>query len=277
MNPMKPIPVILPTTVTGLLNVGPGSKPPDTLPDPTKGAVTAAWGFVGPIDFSPKQTDSPPINCGVLGQLSGVSSGAAGAGVVGIGSGFDGVRGTTDSKNAAGVCGINTNGGIAGKFQGDVEIDGSITGVNNIAVTNDITLTGADCAEQFDVAEAQRLEPGTVVVFEDGGTIRESCEAYDKRVAGVVSGAGEYRPAIVLDKRTSDRERTTVALIGKVCCKVDADYAPIKVGDLLTASPTPGHAMKASDPYRAFGAVIGKALASFQSGRGLVPVLVALR
>ena len=51
-----------------------------------------------------------------------------------------------------------------------------------------------------------------------------------------------------------------VALVGKVYCKVDASYSPIEVGDLLTTSLTPGHAMKANDHVKAFGAVIGKAL-----------------
>jgi hypothetical protein len=58
---------------------------------------------------------------------------------------------------------------------------------------------------------------------------------------------------------------------------VDAQYSSIDVGDLLTTSPTPGHAMKASDPLRAFGAVIGKALRPLGSGRGLIPILIALR
>jgi hypothetical protein len=49
------------------------------------------------------------------------------------------------------------------------------------------------------------------------------------------------------------------------------------VGDLLTTSPTPGHAMAARDHGRAFGAVFGKALAPLQSGIGLLPVLVALQ
>jgi hypothetical protein len=58
---------------------------------------------------------------------------------------------------------------------------------------------------------------------------------------------------------------------------VDADYGAVDVGDLLTTSDTPGHAMKASDPSRAFGAVIGKALISPRSGRALLPVLVCLQ
>jgi hypothetical protein len=53
--------------------------------------------------------------------------------------------------------------------------------------------------------------------------------------------------------------------------------APIEVGDLLTTSPTPGHAMKAIDPARSFGAVLGKALRSFDQGKGLVAALVSLR
>jgi hypothetical protein len=35
--------------------------------------------------------------------------------------------------------------------------------------------------------------------------------------------------------------------------------------------------MKATDPGRAFGAVIGKALGPLQEGRGLIPILVALQ
>jgi hypothetical protein len=65
--------------------------------------------------------------------------------------------------------------------------------------------------------------------------------------------------------------------MGKVFCKIDARYAPIEAGDLLTTSDTPGHAMKATDPMKAFGTVVGKALGSLENGTGLVPVLVALQ
>ena len=43
-------------------------------------------------------------------------------------------------------------------------------------------------------------------------------------------------------------------LSGKVWRKVDADFSPVAVGDMLTTSSTPGHAMRANDPARAFGA-----------------------
>jgi len=60
-------------------------------------------------------------------------------------------------------------------------------------------------------------------------------------------------------------------------CKVDADVAPINVGDLLTTSPTRGHAQKALDPAKAVGAIIGKALGSLKKGKGKIPVLVMLQ
>jgi hypothetical protein len=80
-----------------------------------------------------------------------------------------------------------------------------------------------------------------------------------------------------MDRRPSDIGRVPLALMGKVYCKVDATRVPVQVGDLLTTSSTPGHAMKATDPLRAFGAVIGKALRPFENGTGLIPILVALQ
>ena len=68
-----------------------------------------------------------------------------------------------------------------------------------------------------------------------------------------------------------------MALVGKVYCKVDASFAAIEVGDLLTTSPTAGHAMKALEPLKALGAVIGKALRPLKLGKELIPILVALR
>ena len=141
----------------------------------------------------------------------------------------------------------------------------------------DIRLKNADCAEDFDVAATEPIEPGTVLVIDHGGVLRPSTEPYDKRVAGVVSGAGNCRPGIVLDKNPLRKDRLPLALIGKVFCKVDAQTCPIEVGDLLTTSSTSGHAMKASDPSRSFGTVIGKALRPISTGTGLIPILIALQ
>jgi hypothetical protein len=153
----------------------------------------------------------------------------------------------------------------------------------NITITGDVVLTGAvvssggDCAEDFGIEETQAVDPGTVMVIGDEGTLRESHKAYDKRVAGVIAGAGNYRPGMVLDRIASQVNRKPVALFGKVYCKVDARYSPIEVGDLLTTSATPGYAMKAEDPARSFGAVIGKALQPLKEGGALIPILVSLQ
>ena len=53
--------------------------------------------------------------------------------------------------------------------------------------------------------------------------------------------------------------------MGKVYCDVDASNGPIEIGGLLATSRQPGRAMLAADPARAFGAVLGKALAAHDS------------
>ena len=138
-------------------------------------------------------------------------------------------------------------------------------------------LAGADCAEDFDIVCMEQTEPGTVMVIDSEGALRPSDQSYDKRVAGVISGAGSYKPALILDKQESSTNRMPIALMGQVYCKVDAQYGAIEVGDLLTTSLTVGHAMKADDPMKAFGSVIGKALRPQASGEGLIPILIALQ
>jgi hypothetical protein len=148
----------------------------------------------------------------------------------------------------------------------------------SLEVTGDILLTGADCAEEFDVVGFETADPGTVVVLDGAGTVRMSDSAYDSRVAGVIAGAGDYRPAVILDRHDQGALcRRPVALMGKVYCKVDASYGPIAIGDLLTTSSTPGHAMRVTDRIRATGSIVGKALMSLWEGQELVPILVSLQ
>jgi hypothetical protein len=142
----------------------------------------------------------------------------------------------------------------------------------------DIVLQNADCAEEFDISDSEQIQPGSVMVLDSpAGTIRQCTDPYDKKVAGVISGAGNLKPGLLLDKKPGPNRRLPVAMLGKVYCKADANFAPIEIGDLLTTSQTPGHAMKAADSARAFGAVIGKALSPLSSGLGLIPILVNLQ
>ena len=235
-----------------------------------------ALGFLSGTDPVFKQ------HAGVFGQsdqqgVMGLTSSDTGTGVYGHSNGTvdasgrnigSGVRGET--TNGVGVQGQSFGSGLAGNFVGNVQVTGNV-------LAHDLILSGGDCAEDFDISGADEVEPGTVMVLDGDGALEPSRRAYDKKVAGVISGAGEYKPGITLDKRASAGRRLPLALVGKVYCRVDAQYSPVEAGDLLTTSPTPGHAMKADDPAKAFGAVIGKALRPLRAGQGLVPILVALQ
>ncbi|MGH6813364.1 MAG: hypothetical protein ACREDM_13850, partial [Methylocella sp.] len=254
------------------------------------GGKNGVWGYT-----------QSPSDSGVFGSNDGggTGNGVTGFSTNGIGvrgdstngiaavhghGGKNGVWGYTVSPNDSGVWGQNDGSGngvagfsksgigllagggrLAGRFEGDVE------------VTGDIRLVNADCAEDFDIADVEQIVPGTVMVLDPEGALQQSQRAYDKRVAGVISGAGGYKPGIVLDRQEPQNNRMPIALMGKVYCKVDAQDGAIEVGDLLTTSPTPGHAMKAADPLKASGAVIGKALRPLKDGQGLIPILIALQ
>lgn len=148
-------------------------------------------------------------------------------------------------------------------------------------VTDVVEITGgADLSENFDVVDALReVEPGSVVCIDadSPGDLRVSDEPYDRKVAGIISGADGIRPGLLMGQKGSEADGAhPVALSGRVYCKVDAGFGAIEPGDLLTTSPTPGHAMKVTDPGRAHGAILGKAMTELESGRGMVLVLVSL-
>ena len=204
------------------------------------------------------------------------------------------ISGKTTGSGAAILGDASEGTGEAGIFLGDVQVSGdvhvsgdvkafghvfagNVTCENGNVTAKDVILSGGDCAEDFDIVGMSAVEPGTVMVVDRNGMLEPCRDAYDKKVTGVISGAGDYKPGIILDKRQSSSHRLPLALLGKVYCKVDAEFGPIEAGDLLTTSSTPGHAMKAGDPRKAFGSVIGKALQSLADGRGLIPILVALQ
>jgi len=299
-------------STTGVIGIGgwncPGVAGTGTMGDGVDGTSQSGAGVSGTSVSGNGVSGTSQSGHGVYGSTTskfelgeGVTAGVfgenfeSGAGVKGRSPGGDGVIGFSGAKNHAGVSAVNIGGGfglwaqtkpgcVAGHFDGNVEIKGDLNhtgnitmGGGNINMISPADVVFSDCAENFDVANAREAEPGTVMVIDDTGALRPAERAYDKRVAGVISGAGDYRPAIILNGQRAKHETAPVALFGKVYCKADAKYSAIEVGDLLTTSATPGHAMKASDPSMAFGAVIGKALRSLGEGCGLIPVLVALQ
>lgn len=137
-----------------------------------------------------------------------------------------------------------------------------------------------DLAEVFELGDRTGVEPGTVLsAINDEGGLGLSLGAYDRRVVGVVSGAGGYIPGMILGSRDDGSADLPVAINGQVFVKVSLAGGPIRPGDLLVASNLPGVAMRGSDEARLTGAVIGKALETHGAGDadGLVKMLVMPR
>lgn len=137
---------------------------------------------------------------------------------------------------------------------------------------------GADLAEPFAMSEAE-VSPGSVVVIDEQhpGKLKLSAQAYDRKVAGVVSGAGGVKAGISMIQENALEAGQNVALTGRVYVRTDAAFGAVQPGDLLTTSDTPGHAMRASDHLKAPGAILGKAMTGLNDGKGLVLVLVTLQ
>ena len=269
-----------------------------------QGVSTANWGVNGEstsaagvhgassgFDAVVGETSSD-AHAGVTGR-NFTKGASGGVGIYGVGglhaAKFDGHLQTNGGATITGpldVASVSTTGEATIKGQltagsvistGSATINGNLQLDGTLSVETDIILTAQDCAEDFEIRSGSDASPGTVMVVENGGGLSECSVPYDARVAGVVSGAYPYRPGMILGRSPGSTGRTPVALAGRVSCKVDARLAPIACGDLLTTSSTPGHAMKATDRDRAFGAVIGKALEGFDGGLGTVAILVGLQ
>ena len=124
-----------------------------------------------------------------------------------------------------------------------------------------------DLAESF--RTLQRTEPGDVVTLvaqdRDKPTVRKAQRSYDAQLIGVVS----TNPGLIFDEGQTHlagdntqhitKDKTAVAMVGRVPVKFTLENGVIKVGDALTSSATePGKAMKATSA----GKIIGIALES---------------
>lgn len=187
-----------------------------------------------------------------------------------------------DLRSAGGVTGVS----LRGNGTNDIRVMDAggataihLTGANGRTKTKTLEITGgSDVAEGFDSSQSE-LQPGTVVALDESrpGEVVRAEHAYDRRVIGVVSGAGGVSPGLVLGQEGVLDGAVQVAMVGRVWVKCSAENGAIGVGDLLTTAATPGHAMKATDADRAFGCVIGKAASPLADGIGLVLTVVNLQ
>jgi hypothetical protein len=232
-------------------------------------------------------------NAGVEGRNT---SSGAGPGVLGVSTNGSGVWG--HSENWVGTFGFSENNrgvyGETGSTWAAVEgrNTGSGPGIFGFSQTGLAAqfvgrtsthvleiIGGSDLAERFEVSGGKVVEPGTVMVIDadNPGHLTPATTAYDRKVAGVVSGAGDVETGLVLHQDGVLEGDTVVAIAGRVYVRAEARSGPIAPGDLLTTSDLPGYAMAATDYDRAQGAVIGKAMTGLESGTGLVLVLINLQ
>jgi hypothetical protein len=155
--------------------------------------------------------------------------------------------------------------------------------VGDIKVSGNAVINGNIAAKYQDVAEwvpaRQKIAAGTVVILDTtrSNGVAPSERRYDTRVAGVVSA----QPGVILGQ--GGEGQVLVATTGRVKVMADATQHPIKIGDLLVTSDTPGSAMK-SLPVRVGGnrlhrpgTIIGKALEPLAGGKGEILVLLSLQ
>jgi hypothetical protein len=244
-----------------------------------RGVVGESVGYVGVWGKSTSSTGVVGESVSSVGVWGGSTSGS---GVIGQSVSSTGVTGS--SATGWGVLGTSGDGdGYGGYFKNTG--GGKALRVDGIASVGALEINdGSDFAENFDVSasslSASEIQPGMVVAIDPAnpGKLNLSRRAYDRRVAGVISGAGGVKPGMTMgQEQTLANGKYPVALSGRVYVWVDATRGAIRPGDLLTTSATPGHAMKAAAPARAQGAIIGKAMTGLKSGKGLVLVLVSLQ
>jgi hypothetical protein len=208
----------------------------------------------------------------------------------GAGLFIDSVGHATPANNFIAFRTNNTASSYAPREVMRVTGDGNVTIGNasanitaNLTVNGTITGTSVFNAVYQDVAEwvpaHEELAPGTVVVLDPSNSneVMASRTAYDTAVAGVVSA----QPGVILGRPGDAKSK--VATLGRVRVRVDATKHPVRVGDLLVTSDTPGMAM-VSEPVdlggvkiHRPGTLIGKALEPLSDGKGEVLVLLSLQ
>src|SRR5262249_1181634 len=121
---------------------------------------------------------------------------------------------------AEGLVGVGQNGSLNAFMRND-----------GVAAFKIVQITGADFSEKFKVRDTQtKIEPGMVVAIdpENAGKLVVSAKAYDRRVAGILSGAGGITTGMLMGQpgTLADGDHA-VALTGRVYVWADASKGPI--------------------------------------------------
>ena len=172
-----------------------------------------------------------------------------------------------------------------------VQADGTaalrlVTNFNNTGdarvITDEVQITGgSDLAELFEITNQEReIVPGYLVSLDPTapGKLKISDEPYDKKIAGIISGANGIKPGILMGQDdTMATGDDLVTLSGRTYVMANTSNGDIKIGDMITTSSVAGQAMKATHKKKSRGAIIGKAMTELEDGSGFILVLVNLQ
>lgn len=243
-----------------------------------KNLATGNEGSLGGPDYGvrgrgigvPGVYGSNGANYGYLGSASYGVYGSNGVTYGYLGGGTYGVYGRSNDYAVYGQC---TDVDCYGLYTPDkMRADNGIR-VGPAAVCEDFN--GPLACQLNDIAEdiysKDELENGDVVVIdaENDEHVKLSSKPYDTLAAGIIS----LNPAFYIQTSNTG---IPLALAGRVKAKASAENGPIKRGDLLTTSSTPGHLMRCESNEKCLGSVVGKALEPLNKGKGEIVVLVTL-
>ena len=225
-----------------------------------------------------------PFGFTPIGIFGYVVSADGGFGVLGRAwstTGFGvGVRGESLSPNGVGGLFENQAGGnlILGLNTGVPKF--RVDGAGTVFADGGFQPNGADFAESMPVAgNRAEYSAGDLLVIDETSSRRLAVarQPYSTLVAGIYSTKPGMLGSTHTVAEAPNKEEVPLAVVGIVPCKVTTENGPIRVGDLLVSSSTPGYAMKGTDRSRMLGAVVGKALDPLTKATGTIQVLVTLQ
>jgi len=219
---------------------------------------------------------------GYTAGVYGTAASADGTGVTGSSAGGTGVYGY--STTGAAVSGYSDGSGVAVRAEGQVggnlieawhgpiDLDRKFYVADNGNVYADGSYLNGARGHAEMLPGAPGLEAGDVLIVGPDGKLARCDAAFQPTVVGVYAPQAGFIGGAV----EGATDQVALAVVGVVTVKVSAENGPIAPGDLLVASATAGHAMRAGD-NPALGTVIGKALGSLDKDSGTILMLVMLR
>jgi hypothetical protein len=250
--------------------------------------VGATGTNAGYVEIATADDGTEPI---YVRQYTGVFTSLARTATLLDGSGNTSFPGTVTASGQLSATGNITGGNVI-----TTGSNGNITGANVVNATTISTtqivnaganLTGnignsttyfntvfakATSAQYADVAENYLADSnyaiGTVLEFGGNTEITISTKSHSSAVAGTVSD----KPAYIMNSGLTGEYVTTVALLGRVPCRV---VGKIRKGNLLVASHVPGVATALDKAQWQPGCVFGKSLEDYDSDQeGVIEIVV---